>query len=100
MPQLMNRFDMIRYVFQVIQQEPKIRDHVEIALSHIYRGILPLDFSRDFLAHAAAWSLVLPMPDLAWSDWGRPERIAESLRQIGARPAFQFAREACIRRDG
>lgn len=94
LPELMNRFDLVRKVFHAIQREPMYRDHMGIALSHIYRGILPIDFSRDVLAHAVSRSLVLPMTDLAWSDWGRPERIANSLTQIGARPAFQFSRAA------
>jgi hypothetical protein len=31
---------------------------------------------------------VIPMKGILWSDWGRAERIAETLRCIGKQPNF------------
>ena len=31
---------------------------------------------------------VMELTDVLWSDWGKPERIAETLRRIDRRPAF------------
>jgi len=42
----------------------------------------PVDFSRAILQRAARWTSVLPMEDVYWSDWGRPERLGESLRDL------------------
>jgi hypothetical protein len=28
------------------------------------------------------------MEDVGWSDWGRPERVAQSLRDLRLQPAF------------
>jgi mannose-1-phosphate guanylyltransferase len=52
------------------------------SLESIYAGLPIRDFSRDFLTHVTAETLVLPMRGLVWSDWGRPERIEDSLNRL------------------
>jgi mannose-1-phosphate guanylyltransferase len=47
-----------------------------------YARLPSRDFSRDFLTHVAAETLVLPMRGLVWSDWGRPERMQDSLDRL------------------
>jgi hypothetical protein len=31
---------------------------------------------------------VMELSGIEWSDWGRPERIAESIHSLGRKPAF------------
>jgi mannose-1-phosphate guanylyltransferase len=64
------------------------REHEDLAIAHIYDSLSASDFSRDLLQYAATDSLVLPMQGLYWSDWGRPDRIVQSLAQVGVRPHF------------
>lgn len=55
------------------------------AVERAYRGMPSVNFSRDILEQAADWTVVLPMRGVHWSDWGRPERVEQTLRAIGAR---------------
>jgi len=48
-------------------------------LREIFGEIPTRDFSRDFLTPAAGRSLVMPLEGVFWSDWGRPERLCQSL---------------------
>ncbi|MDH4082282.1 MAG: sugar phosphate nucleotidyltransferase [Nitrospira sp.] len=60
----------------------------ERALHGIYQTMPTKNFSRDFLEHVYHKVSALDMTDVLWSDWGRPKRIAQSLRRIGKAPAF------------
>jgi mannose-1-phosphate guanylyltransferase len=66
------------------------------ALRGIYQDLQPADFSRDLLRPAAASTLVLPLGDLLWSDWGRPKRVMNSLQQLGMRAPARFAQAAAL----
>ena len=46
------------------------------------------NFSSDLLQHVPAQLAVVELTGVLWSDWGKPERIAETLRRIDRRPAF------------
>ncbi len=50
---------------------------------NFYKRLSPLDFSKDILEINAHRISVLPMRGVVWSDWGRPERILEIIRQFG-----------------
>jgi mannose-1-phosphate guanylyltransferase len=54
----------------------------------IYETMPAKNFSKDLLTPAANRIGVLPMQDVLWSDWGRRERIIETLRRIGKEPNF------------
>jgi mannose-1-phosphate guanylyltransferase len=57
-------------------------------LEEIY-GIMPIkNFSSDLLQRVPGQLAVVELTGVLWSDWGKPERIAETLRRIGRRPAF------------
>ncbi|MDH4251573.1 MAG: sugar phosphate nucleotidyltransferase [Nitrospira sp.] len=58
------------------------------ALHSIYRTMPTKNFSGDFLEHVYHKISALDVTDVDWSDWGRPERIAQSLRRIGKAPTF------------
>jgi len=57
-------------------------------LKTVYRTMPKHNFSADLLAHADGNTVVMPMAGILWSDWGRAERIAETLRRIGRLPNF------------
>jgi mannose-1-phosphate guanylyltransferase len=57
-------------------------------LQAIYRVMPENNFSAGLLTHATGLTAVLPMEGVLWSDWGRAERIAETLSSIGKPPNF------------
>ncbi|GMR24223.1 MAG: mannose-1-phosphate guanylyltransferase [Acidobacteriota bacterium] len=60
----------------------------EAILENIYRHMPACDFSADVLQLAREHLLVLPLHNVTWSDWGRPERVIQSLERAGRAPAF------------
>lgn len=57
-------------------------------LRHAYTSLKPENFSKSLLERSAEQTVVATMDDVLWDDWGRPNRIVESLEHIGRRPAF------------
>jgi mannose-1-phosphate guanylyltransferase len=54
----------------------------------IYETMPARNFSKDLLRPATNRIGVLPMKDVLWSDWGRKERIIDTLCRIGKEPNF------------
>lgn len=51
--------------------------------------VMPIrNFSTHLLQHAHAQLAVVEMTGVLWCDWGRPDRILETLSYVGKRPAF------------
>jgi mannose-1-phosphate guanylyltransferase len=63
-------------------------DLMKTDLVHAYSSLNPENFSKGLLQRAPEHILVTSMDDVLWDDWGRPDRIVESLAQIGRIPAF------------
>lgn len=85
-PDVMARFESVRRHMGT-QEEAA-------AVINAYRGMRSFNFSRDLLERAADWTLTLPMTGILWCDWGRPERVRDTLKMIGreaAVPAECFA---------
>jgi mannose-1-phosphate guanylyltransferase len=59
-------------------------------LRSIYEVMPSCNFSYDFLTQAIDNICVLPMKDVEWSDWGRKERIHETLVRFGKKPNFKM----------
>ncbi len=57
-------------------------------LDEIYQELPSRDFSSDLLQRAPDRLEVLEMSGVWWSDWGRPERILETLRALERPAAF------------
>lgn len=57
-------------------------------LQAIYRDLPMHNLSSDLLQRVPDRLAVVELTGALWSDWGRPERIAETLRRIDRRPAF------------
>jgi len=66
----------------------KGRREERAAIARLYQSIPGFDFSSTFLTQAAGHCAVMPLQGVLWSDWGRPERVFDSLRRIGRRPQF------------
>jgi hypothetical protein len=57
-------------------------------LEAIYEGMPSRNFSSDLLEHAVPNVAVLEMQEIFWCDWGKPERILDTLGWLGKNPAF------------
>jgi mannose-1-phosphate guanylyltransferase len=58
------------------------------SLKTAYGGMTPADFSRDLLQRSKGKIAATPLQGVAWSDWGRPRRIVDSLSDLGQDPYF------------
>jgi len=58
------------------------------ALEAIYQDMPAKNFSSDLLQRVPEQLAVVELTGVLWSDWGKPERIAETLRRIDRQPAF------------
>ena len=88
LPEMMDKFDAFLMVLRAIHAgrlDPKFEAS---ALTTIYNNLAPADFSRDILQRACERSIVLPMEGVAWSDWGRPQRVTGTLASLGRSPLF------------
>ena len=57
-------------------------------LKTMYEDMPVKNFSSDLLQLVSGHLAVVELSGVLWSDWGKPERIAETLRRIDRRPAF------------
>lgn len=57
-------------------------------LDSIYQAMPIRNFSSDLLQQVPNRLGVMELTDVLWSDWGRPERIAETLQELAKTPAF------------
>ena len=57
-------------------------------LESIYRGMPTRNFSSDLLQQIPDQVGVVELRKVTWSDWGRPERILETLQTLGKSPSF------------
>jgi hypothetical protein len=49
------------------------------------------NFSVQLLQQFPKHVAVMELGDVVWSDWGNPERIAETLRRVGKEPRCSWA---------
>ncbi|HNP29335.1 MAG: hypothetical protein KC592_14935 [Nitrospira sp.] len=79
-PDMMERFERLRRQIGTPAEGS--------TLQAIYQDMPSRNFSRDVLQPLAGQLGVMELDDVMWSDWGRPERIVETLRSMGKKPAF------------
>jgi mannose-1-phosphate guanylyltransferase len=91
LPDMMRQFDTLRGVLRAIRTGLVDREQEQIAVDQVYQRIGSASFSTDVLQRAADSTLVFPMADVQWSDWGRAKRVAATLRQLGLRAPAQIA---------
>jgi len=83
---IVERFETFGKVVHAVYEGRVPFDHMDIAADHIYADLPTTDLSRDIIQPAAEQRLVepivLPIKDIQWSDWGRPERIVSTLSKL------------------
>ncbi|MDT7043989.1 sugar phosphate nucleotidyltransferase [Candidatus Nitronereus thalassa] len=79
-PELMPLFDKLSRAIGTSQE-----GHV---LDLIYQHMPKRNFSFDLLQKIPERIAVIEVKDVLWSDWGHPERVLSTLRQIGKSPRF------------
>lgn len=57
-------------------------------LQTIYQDMPDRNFSREILQPLSRQLGVMSLDNVLWSDWGRPERILETLQAVGIQPTF------------
>jgi hypothetical protein len=62
--------------------------HEQQTLHLLYRHMPSMDFSSDLLQQVPERLGIIELEEVLWSDWGRPERIRETLEILGKKPAF------------
>lgn len=58
------------------------------ALEAVYEEMPAYNFSSHLLQRLPNRVAVMELTSVLWSDWGKPERITETIRRIGKTPAF------------
>lgn len=86
-PELMARFERLEATIGT-PQEVRVLDE-------IYQDMPAHDFFTKLLQDVPEQAAVIEMGGVLWSDWGKPQRIVNTLRQIGRQPAFPLE---CLRR--
>jgi mannose-1-phosphate guanylyltransferase len=86
-PHLMPRFERLVHSIGT-SKEAQILDE-------IYEDIPAHDLLSELLQRMPDRAAVMQMNGVLWSDWGKPERIVDSLRRIRHEPAFPLT---CLRR--
>jgi mannose-1-phosphate guanylyltransferase len=79
-PEILNCFERLRNVIGTAKEGA--------VLDAIYEAMPSRNFSADLLARAANRVAVMPTDGIIWSDWGRMERIVETLDLVGRQPNF------------
>jgi mannose-1-phosphate guanylyltransferase len=73
--------------FELLREQWHSPDRTRL-IEELYRAMPEYDFSRDLLSRATGDCLLLSMRDIAWSDWGRLERVMSSIATHGLRANF------------
>lgn len=60
-----------------------LRESADNVISNTFKHMPELDFSKDLLQNVTQQCRVLPMTDIDWDDWGRPERILQCIERYG-----------------
>lgn len=79
-PELVERFERLGRAIGTSEEAQ--------TLESIYQTMPNKNFSTDLLQRVPDRVAVTELTNALWSDWGRPERIAEALRRTGLTPAF------------
>jgi mannose-1-phosphate guanylyltransferase len=82
LPAMFVRFDFLYRLLRAASSDWIDLAQTSAELDDMYLDMPTADFSRDLLAHVARTSLVRPMEDVEWSDWGRPSRVMATVHRL------------------
>jgi len=82
-----------RHVPEVMWLLEQIGDAIGLTVERamvesLYRVMPVRNFSDDILMRAAGQIATIKLNGVLWSDWGKPERIADTLKRLDIKPAF------------
>jgi len=87
-PELYEQFEQIYEAIGTSSEADVVRN--------IYGQLKPMNFSKELLEplvkNYPSSLVVLPVPDLLWSDWGTASRIMDVLAKIGKVPRLDNSR--------
>lgn len=79
-PTIMERFEQLGKAIGTV--------HEDQTLHQVYTHMPLMNFSSEVLQNIPEHLGIIELKDVLWSDWGRPERIRETLEILGKQPAF------------
>ena len=79
-PDMMPRFERLCSAWNTTEELAVLED--------VYRHMPAHNFSSHLLQQVSDRVAVMELTNVLWSDWGNPQRIAETIRRIGKTPAF------------
>ncbi len=79
-PDIMERFEWLAKTIDTIHERQTLR--------RLYQKMPFINFSSTVLQKIPERLGVIELEGVLWSDWGRPERIIETLEVLGKKPAF------------
>lgn len=82
-PEVLKHFERLSQAIGKVDENDVIQS--------IYETMPKRNFSTHLLSYAVHQVGVMAMEGVLWSDWGRKERIVETLRRIGKQPNFPRA---------
>lgn len=88
LPEIMYKFEALLMALRAVREGRLDPKYEASALANVYTDLAAADFSRNVLQHISHRSMVLPMEGVNWCDWGRPQRVAETLASLGRRALF------------
>jgi mannose-1-phosphate guanylyltransferase len=88
-PEIMPAFERFRGALKAGLGDP--------VLEEIYGSLPARDLSSHLLQRSSDRLTVLEMNEVWWSDWGRPERILETLQAL--EPPAAFSEALCLERN-
>ncbi len=83
LPEIMNAFEELGRHVGTRKEEQ--------AMEAIYRSLPSVNFSSQFVERTPESAAVVELQNVVWSDWGKEERIVETLHRIGKKPLFETA---------
>ena len=87
-PNVMDHFQCLLHALRLFREGHGARGIVADIQHAILQNLDSIDFSRDILQRPFESTWTIPMPDITWGDWGRPERIVKTLASLGKQPLF------------
>jgi mannose-1-phosphate guanylyltransferase len=83
-------FPEVMALFEKYQRAIGTRQE-QSALEEIYQEMPAINFSSSLLEQLSHRISVIELNGVLWRDWGKPERIVETLQRIGRTPTFSPA---------
>lgn len=79
-PFIMEQFEWLGKTINTVQEHQ--------TLHRLYQQMPHMNFSSEVLQKIPEHLGIMELEEVLWSDWGRPERIIETLEFLGKKPAF------------